>query len=71
MNLKTKKQIAQNKDKTWYLLQSEVAVVLGITRQSAAAFIKEKSIPSYQIGKSKKYSLDEVLDVVERTRTKI
>ena len=70
VNLKSLESIARNTNKTWYLLQSEVAVVLGITRQSAAIFLNEQSVPFYTIGKSKKYLLPDVIDAVERNRWK-
>ena len=70
LNLKTMTTIAGNKDKTWYLLQSEVAVVLGITRQSAAEFLIKNSIPHYLIGKSKKYLLNDIVETVEKSRWK-
>ena len=70
INLKTMEMVAENTKKQWYLLQSEIAVVLGITRQSAGKFLRKHSVPYYGIGKSKKFFLPDVLTIVEKTRWK-
>lgn len=71
MEWKTIERVAKNTDKKWYLYQKDVAVLLGCTRQKAAAFLEEQSVPYYRIGNSKSYFLPEVLEAVEKTRWKL
>jgi len=70
MNWKTIEQITDSPDKKWYFIQKEIAAILGISRQHAAAFLKEYSIPYYAYGTAKKYFLPDVLDAWESTRWK-
>lgn len=68
MDWKTIEEIAKNPNERWLFKQKEVAVLLGCTRQLAAAFLQENSVPYYRIGREKKYFLPEVLDAVKKTR---
>ena len=70
ISLKTMEMIAENSNKKWYLLQSEVAVVLGMTRQSTAEFLIKNSVTYYGIGKSKKYFLPDIIEAIEKKRWK-
>ena len=70
MNWRLIEGLAKNTEKQWYVNQKEVAVILGRTRQVAAAFLAEHSVPFYRVGKAKSYFLPEVLEAVEKTRWK-
>lgn len=70
MNWHTIEQIAKNTEKQWYLNQKEVADMLGCSRQTARAFLSEKNVPYYRIGKEKSYFLPELLEAIEKTRWK-
>ena len=70
MNWKTIEQIAQNTDKKWYLNQKEVAIFLGCTRQMAAQFLTERSVPPHYPTKRAVYFLPEIIEALERSRWK-
>lgn len=70
MDWKSIKGIAESRDKKWFYIQKEVAVLLKRSRQEAAAFQKAQSVPFYCNGRVKKYFPPHIMEAVESTRLK-
>ena len=70
MDFKSIEQLAKHPGIQWTLNQGEVAARLGCTRQFAAEFLEESSVPFYRVGKKKLYLVWEVMEALERTRWK-
>ena len=75
MNWKTIENVAKSMasgattaTKQFYYNTSEIAALLGSNPKYVTAFLIEKSVPYYCVGKSKIYFLPEVLEAVEGTR---
>ncbi len=70
MNMATLEQLSKHPDLQWMLTQTEVARRLGCSRQHAAVFLDEHSVPHHRVGNKKMYAIWDVMEALEKTKWK-
>jgi hypothetical protein len=68
--MKNTTAIAGATGETWYIGVLEIAAILGVSENTARAFVQEQNLAWRKIGRLKKYFLPEVLDAMEKQRWK-